>query len=170
MTNQADRSGLKVLAIVGGVLLVAQAIATAATEQNEKYAGSTGDVLSDGLLAAGLLLTLAGLEALRRTLSATMGALAIAGQLALLISIIATMAAGREALDAVFVVGTLAWLVGLIGIAITAGSGDRNWRPALALPVAGIAALGFADAGGAVLLGLVWLVLAVQPGADGPKA
>lgn len=167
-TNQADRPGLKILAIGGGVLLVAQAIATAATEQNEKYAGSTGDVLSDGLLAAGLLLTLAGLEALRRTLSARMGALAIGGQLALLISIVATMAAGREALDIVFVIGALAWLVGLIGIAVTAGrSGDRNWRPALPLPLAAIAALGFADAGGAVLLALVWLALAVRLGADG---
>lgn len=171
MTKETGRASLKTVAIGGGILLVVQAVAAAATEQSEKYAGSTGDVLSDGLLAAGLLLTLAGLEALRRALSARMGALAIAGQLALVISVVATMAAGGEALDVVFVIGTLAWLIGLIGIAVVAGrSGDRHWRPALALPLAGIAALGLADSGGVVLLGLVWLVLAARLGAGARNA
>lgn len=109
------------------------------------------------MLAAGLLLTLGGLEALRRGLSP---AAAMEGQVALLISILATVAAGREALDAVFVVGTLVWLVGLIGIAIAAArTGERSWRAAIALPLAGLAALALQDAGGAALLGLVWLVL-----------
>ena len=149
------------LTTLGAVVLVAQGVAAAATEQNTKYAGSTGDALSDGLLAAGLLLTLAGLEAVRRALSRRMAAAAIVGQVALLISILATM--GRrtqKALDAVFVVGTLVWLVGLIAIAITAARRrERHWRAAIALPLAGLAALAFQDAGGGALLGLVWLVL-----------
>lgn len=161
--GEASRPGLRILTAIGAVVLVAQGVAAAATEQNTKYAGSTGDVLSDALLASGLLLTLAGLEALRRVLTPWMAALAMAGQVALLISILATMAAGRETLDAVFVGGTLAWLVGLIGIAIAAGrSRERFWRPAIALPLTGLAALAFADAGGALLLGLVWLVVGAQ--------
>ena len=166
ITGQATKPRLKALAIGGGVLFVAQAAAAAVTEQNERYAGSRADLLSDGLLAAGLLLSLIGLEALRRMLSARMATLAIGGQLALMISIAATIAAGREALDALFVVGALAWLGGLSGIAVEAGrSGERRWRPSLALPLAGIAALAFADTGGAVVLGLVWLVLVARLGA-----
>jgi hypothetical protein len=92
-----------------------------------------------------------------------MAAVAMVGQLALLISILASMAAGREALDAVFVVGTLVWLVGLIAIAIAAArSRKRFWRPAIAVPLAGLAALAFQDAGGGALLGLVWLVLSAR--------
>ncbi|MDQ3678041.1 MAG: hypothetical protein M3401_14805 [Actinomycetota bacterium] len=163
MHGAATRPGVRMLTTLGGVVLVAQGVAAAATEQNTKYAGSTGDVLSDGLLAGGLLLTLAGLEALRRVLSRRMAALAMVGQVALLASILATVAAGREALDAVFVVGTLVWLVGLIGIAVAvARSRERFWRAAIALPLAGLAALAFQDAGGAALLGLVWIVLGAR--------
>lgn len=159
----AVRAGVRMLTAAGGVVLVAQGVAAAATEQNTKYAGSTGDALSDGLLAAGLLLTLAGLEALRRVLSRRMAAVAMVGQVALLISILATMAAGREALDVVFVVGTLVWLVGLTAIAIAAArTSERSWRPVVALPLAGLAALAFQDAGGGALLGLVWLVLSAR--------
>lgn len=163
INSAAVRPGVRMLTTIGGVVLVAQGVAAAATEQNTKYAGSTGDALSDGLLAAGLLLTLGGLEALRRGLSRRMAAAAMVGQVALLISILATVAAGREALDAVFVAGAVAWLVGLIGIAIAAArSRERLWRAAIALPLAGLAALAFQDAGGAALLGLVWLVLSAR--------
>lgn len=159
----AVRPSVRMLTTLGAVVLVAQGVAAAATEQNTKYAGSTGDALSDGLLAAGLLLTLAGLDALRRALSRRMAAAAIVGQVALLISILATVAAGHEALDAVFVAGTLVWLVGLIAIAIAAArSRQRIWRAAIALPLAGLAALAFQDAGGGALLGLVWLVLSAR--------
>ena len=171
MERHATKLGLKALAIGGGVLFVAQAAAAAATEQNEKYAGSSADLLSDGLLAAGLLLSLAGLQALRRMLRARTATLAIGGQLALLISIAATIAAGREALDALFVAGALAWLAGLTGTAVAAArSRDRRWRPALALPPAGIAALALADAGGAALLGLLWLVLTARLRVGGHSA
>ena len=163
MHSAATRPAVRMLTTLGGVVLVAQGVAAAATEQNTKYAGSTGDALSDGLLAGGLLLTLAGLEALRRVLSRPMAALAMVGQVALLASILATVAAGREALDAVFVAGTLAWLVGLIGIAVAAArSRERFWQAAIALPLAGLAALAFQDAGGAALLGLVWIVLGAR--------
>ncbi len=163
MHDAAVRPGVRMLTTLGGVVLVAQGVAAAATEQNTTYAGSTGDVLSDGLLAAGLLLTLVGLDALRRALSQRMAALAMVGQVALLISILATVAAGREALDAVFVAGTLAWLIGLIGVAIVAArSPERFWRATIALPLAGLAALALQDAGGAALLGLVWLVLGAR--------
>jgi hypothetical protein len=60
MDRTAVRPGVRMLTTFGAVVLVAQGVAAAATEQNTKYAGSTGDALSDGLLAAGLLLTLGG--------------------------------------------------------------------------------------------------------------
>lgn len=163
INSAAVSPGVRTITTVGGLVLVAQGVAAAATEQNTKYAGSTGDALADGLLAAGLLLTLAGLEALRRALSPRIAALAIVGQVALMISILATMAAGHEALDAVFVAGAVAWLVGLIGIAINAARPrERPWRATIALPLAGLAALAFHDAGGGALLGLVWLVLGAR--------
>lgn len=166
--RKASIPGVRVLTTIGAVMLVVQGVAAAVTEQNKRYAGSTGDVLSDGLLAAGLILTLAGLEALRRVLSSRTAALAMAGQIALVVAILATVAAGRELLDGVFIVGTLAWLVGLTGIAVAAARArQRRWRAALALPLTGLVALAFTDAGGAVLLGLIWLVLAIEGEAVG---
>jgi hypothetical protein len=145
------------------VVLLAQAVAAAVTEQTDRYSATTGDVLSDALLGAGLLLSLAGLEALRRSLAPRMGALAIAGQAAIVLAIAATIVAGHEALDAVYVVGTVAWLAGMVGIAVAGiRSGQRQWRVAIALPAAGVIALALADAGGAVLLGILWLVLGVS--------
>jgi hypothetical protein len=161
--QERRKPGLGALAIGGGVILVAQAIAAAVTEQSSRYSGTTGDVLSDGLLAAGLLLALGGLELARRTLAPSTGALAIAGQAAIVVAIAATVVAGREVLDAVYIIGAVAWLVGSIGIAFAAWrSADRRWRPAVALPIAALAALGLADVGGPVLLGLIWLVLGTR--------
>lgn len=163
LQRKASIPGVRMLTTIGAVMLVAQGVAAAVTEQNTRYGGSTGDILADGLLAGGLLLTLAGLEALRRVLSPRAAALATAGQIALVVAILATVAAGRELLDGVFIVGTLAWLAGLIGIAVTAArTRERRWRTAIALPLTGLAALAFAEAGGAVLLGLVWLALAIE--------
>lgn len=160
MRTEREKSSLGLLAVFGGVVLAAQAVAAAVTDQSGKYSATTGDVLSDALLGAGLLISLAGLEALRRALAPRMGAVAIAGQAAIVVAIGATIAAGHEALNVVYVVGAVAWLIGLIGIAVTAGrSGDTRWRPAMALPLVGFVALGLADAGGAVLLGIVWLIL-----------
>jgi hypothetical protein len=163
MTGAATRPGLRMLTSAGGLVLLAQGVAAATSEQHDRYAGSTGDLLSDGLLGAGLLLTLAGLERLRRRLSPRMAGLAIAGQVALVVSTLATVAAGHEVLDAVFIGGTLAWIAGLAGVAIAAArTRERMWRPAVALPLVGLVALAFADAGGAALLGLVWLVLGTR--------
>jgi hypothetical protein len=160
MRRQRTLPTLTGLAALSGVVLVAQAVVAALTDQNDRYAGSTGDALADSLLAAGLLLSLAGLVALRRTLARRTGALAIAGQATIVLAIAVTIAAGRESLDAVYIVGTVAWIVGLLGVAFLAlRSHDPRYRPAVALPVAGLLALGLADSGGAVLLGLTWLVL-----------
>ncbi len=163
--DEGGRSALGVLAIGGGGLLVTQAVAAAVTKQSTHYSATTGDVLSDGLLAAGLLMALAGLEAARRTFAPRTVALAMAGQTAIVIAILATVAAGSEALNAVYVIGTVAWVAGLVGVAVaSARSGDARWRPAIALPVVGLVALALADAGGAVLLGLIWLSLGVRVG------
>jgi hypothetical protein len=154
------KSTLGTVAIGGGLLLIIQAVAAAFTDQNESYSGSTGDAVSDVLLGSGLVLTLAALEALRHQLAPRLGALAIAGQAAIVIAIAATVVADREVLDPVYIAGAAAWLVGLIGLAVTAGrSGDARWRPAIVLPLAAFIALGLADVGGAALLGLVWVLL-----------
>ena len=161
--TSVSRASLGRLAIAGGAVLVVQAVAAAATKQNTHYAASTGDALSDVLLGAGLLLALACVEALRRILSPRVGGLAVAGQAALVVSIAATIAAGHEVLDAVYIAGTVAWFAGLVAIAVGAWrSGDRGWWPAIPLPLAALVALALADAGGAVLLGLAFVVLGAR--------
>lgn len=162
MRSERECSGLGLIVALGGLVLVAQAVAAAVTQQSEKYSGTTGDILSDALLGLGLLVSLAGLEALRRALAPRIGAVAIVGQAAIVVAIGATIAVGHEALDAVYVVGTLAWLTGLMGIAVAAvRSGEARWRPAMALPVVGVLALALVNEGGAILLGVVWLILGV---------
>ena len=148
------------VAMGGGLLLIAQAVAAAFTEQSASYSGTTGDALSDVLLGTGLILTLAGQEGLRRTLAPRSGALAMAGQTALVIAIAATVAGGRELLDPVYIVGAICLFAGSIGQAVAAArSRDPRWRPMLALPVAAVIALALADTGGAALLGLVWVLV-----------
>jgi hypothetical protein len=163
-------AGLGTLAVGGGILLVAQAVFAALTEQSSypDYAGTTGDAVSDVLFAAGLLVGLAAIEAVRRVLAPRVGVLAMAGQAGLVVASLATVAAGREALVLVYVLGTIAWLTGLVGIAVAAFRSRSNLRlPAIALPAAAFAAVAFTNAGGAVLLGLVWLVLGTRLRATG---
>ena len=153
-------TALRRAALAGGLLLVAQGVAAALTHQNSSYAGTAGDALADGLLAAGLLVTLAGIEGLRRRTAARLGALAVIGQTAIVIAIVATMVAGRDILDGVYVAGTVAWIIGEIGIVAGAiRTRQADLRPALALPIASLAALALSDSGGAVLLGLLWIAL-----------
>jgi len=163
--RETRRPELGTLALAGAILLLAQALAAAVTQQSgyPNYAGTTGDVLADALFAAGLLVGLAGLEAARRALAPRLGALAIVGQAALVIAILATVAANHDTLGGVYVAGTIAWLTGLVAIAVAAvRSRDALWLPAIALPPAGFSALAIGDAGGAVLLGLAWLVLGTR--------
>lgn len=158
--TSSTRSVAGALSVLGGLVLIGQAVAATLTDQNTSYRGSTGDVLADALLGAGLLLVLPGLQRLGATLPTRLGTLAVVGQAAIVVAIAATIAAGREALDIVYVVGAAALIVGSTGLAITSlRSRVAGWRPAIGLPIATVAALALTDAGGAVLLGLLWLLL-----------
>jgi hypothetical protein len=165
-------AGLGTLAVGGGILLVAQAVFAALTEQSSypNYAGTTGDAVSDVLFAAGLLVGLAAIEAVRGALAPRIGVLAMAGQAGLVVASLATVAANREALDLIYVLGTIAWLTGLVGVAASAFRSHSTLRsPVLALPPAAFAAVAFTNAGGAVLLGLVWLLLGARLRRGGDK-
>jgi len=141
-------------------VLIAQAVAAALTDQHAHYQGSTGDLLSDGLLCAGLVLVLPGLHRLGATLAPRFGLAAVLGQGAVAISIAATVAVGHEALDVVYIIGAAALLIG--SIAIAARAWYSQYRVAVALPMAIVAAFALADAGGAILLGLIWLALGAR--------
>jgi hypothetical protein len=148
-------------ALAAGALLIAQGVAAALTRQTETYAPTTGDVLSDGLLAAGLLVALAALDGLRRLTAPRWGVLAMAGQAAIVVAIAASMAAERDILDWLYIAGTVGWIAGQIGMVVAVVRGGRpELRPALALPLASLTALALSDSGGAILLGLTWMVLA----------
>ena len=87
-------AGLAVVAVVGGVVLLLQAIVAVATSTPDSFTGTTSGYFSDGLSAAGLFLTIAGLIALRLVRATGDGragvtaiVLACAGQLGLVVSI-----------------------------------------------------------------------------------
>ena len=152
-------AGLAQLTIVGGALLVIQAIASAFIDQSTNYSATTGDLLSDGLLGAGLLVTLAGLDSLRRTLAPRFGWFALAGQAAITLAIVATIAAAHEVLDGVYIAGTAAWLVGTVAMAVVAARTRGVDKLVVILPVACVLSLALADTGGALLLGALWIVV-----------
>jgi hypothetical protein len=153
-------NALRRAALATGCLLIAQGVAAALTRQNESYAGTTGDLLSDGLLAVGLIAGLVPLNMVRKRTTPRWGMLAMAGEAAIALAIVATIAAGRDILDGLYIAGTAAWIAGLIAIAVhVVRHRQAELRPAIALPLASLVALALTDAGGAILLGVAWIVL-----------
>ena len=87
-------AGLAAIAMVGGAVLLLQAIVAVATSTPDSFTGTTSGYFSDGLSAAGLVLTIAGLIALRLVratgdgrVGVTAIVLACVGQLGLVVSI-----------------------------------------------------------------------------------
>ena len=160
-------AGLATIAMVGGAVLLLQAIVAVATSTPDSFTGTTSGYFSDGLSAAGLVLTIAGLIALRLVRATGDGrdgvtaiVLACVGQLGLVVSIVATLAAGREVLDAVYIVAFVVWFVGLVLVAITTATAhDLPRWSAVPLPLGALTATAFWAHGGSALLGAAWIAL-----------
>ena len=98
----------RALAATAAAVLVAQGVYTLIDAPNDVYAGSTADAVADSLLTAGALLIAAALAvASRRHSGATAGGLLgmAAGFTLIAVATLATVLAGEEKLDAVFVAG-----------------------------------------------------------------
>ena len=162
---------LRPVALAGAVAFLAEGALEAVQPQAQPLT-SAADFLMEGLFAAGLLLTLAGLLELHLRQGAAAGALgtwgfrlAAVGQGALGLVALASLARGHDVLGPLFAAALLAWLVGTV---LTAVAGRRAgvvpaWA-ATALPVALVA--GFAvGAGGLLVLGLAWFAVLAALGA-----
>ena len=74
--------------------------------------------------------------------------------------IVATLAAGREVLDAVYIVAFVVWFVGLVLVAITTATAhDLPRWSAVPLPLGALTATAFWAHGGSALLGAAWIAL-----------
>jgi hypothetical protein len=109
--------------LVGSALLILGGLLAALTADQEQFRAR------EGLLTAGLLFTLAGYAAIHLThrerygrLGATSAAAAALGQALIMVSGAGTTAAGSEesggALAALFLTGFVAFILGVIGLAV----------------------------------------------------
>lgn len=150
-----------ILAAIGGGLAVVQAIAALLEAPGETFAGSRADYIADGLWAAALALTLAGLWELRHFKTgrlwqvATYGALA--GQTAIIIAVAATLAAGREVLDALFIGGFAVEVISVLILAVV----GRSLLLGLLVPAL-VLSLAFFAQGGAAAFGIVWVAISLR--------
>ena len=150
-----------ILVTIGGGLAIAQAIAALLDPPGESFTGSRADYIADALWAAALALTLAGFWNLRhfktgRTWQvATYGAMA--GQAAIAIAVIATLAAGREVLDMLFIAGFGVEIISVLILAVVA----RSLVLGLLVPAL-VLSLAFFAQGGAAAFGIVWLVISLR--------
>jgi hypothetical protein len=147
--------------MAGGGVLVLQAVVSLVDRPARTFSGSTADWLGDGLLALGLALTLPGLLALRATLATRARRLLLAvaalGQLALLVAVAATLAAGHEILSGIYVAGFAAEVVALAATAIM-----TRRLLLFALVPALVVALALFDTAGAAALGAAWIAVAAR--------
>lgn len=153
--------GRMAVGVGAAILLGAQGVASLAVPPSESnsYSGTTGDLVNNGLFAAGL--TLLGVFLLSRRpargLVGTGFAVAAVGCLMLAVSTAVTMAAGEERWDIVFIAGfglaELGWLIALFG--------QRTLGIATLLPGL-VLTLAFFDSAGGIALGLATLLVALE--------
>ncbi len=159
-------TSLRLAAGIGGLAFIAEGATELAHTQAHRFA-SVGDYLIEAALAAGLLLTLAGLLALHLRQERDTGQLgawsfrvAAAGQGALGVVALATLLRGHDALGPVFPIALVAWLLGTVVFAFAtyrAAVLPRWVAPTLPVAIIVSVALGH---GGTIALGAAWLVLA----------
>ena len=156
---------LALVAILGGALyLVAGVVQLANPGQADPFSRNS-DYLIEALRALALLLTLAGFVALHLLQAGGYGGprgwtgfrAAIVGQGAILVSALATLAAGAPTLGAISVLGTFVLLVALalLSVATHKAAILPGWSAYL---VAALAAFVFGEPG-TVVVGLVWIAL-----------
>jgi hypothetical protein len=158
---------LRALTVTGGLAFIAEGGLELAHHQHDHF-GGVADYMTEAAFATGLLLTLAGFLAVHlrqerdlRPLGTWAVRVALAGQGTLGVIALATLARGHDALGPLFPIAVLAWAAGTIAYAVATHKArvfPRWTAPTLALgTVAGIAL----NPGGTLLLGALWLTLAV---------
>ena len=156
-------------ALIGGVLYAVTGIMSLFAPQEEVFNSFTDYLIEVLFVLAllGTLLAIAGLHVLHRERYGRLGAAgsltAFVGHALLLVAAIATTLAGREALDMVFFLGSLAALVGLVLLgATTLRARVLPWWCG-ALLIAGLPLSVVLDVtargSGGILLGVVWALV-----------
>lgn len=131
-------------------LMLAQAVASLSLPPSPTYSGTTGDVVNDSLFAAGLIVLAGFLLQHDRAKSAWFsGGLATSALGCVLLSVaaLATVAAGAERWDIIFVAGFVLTQLGWLAAAI----GGRSLGAAVLMPGM-VLCLAFFDAGGGLAL------------------
>jgi len=165
--NTPNTRRLAALAIARGMAFIVLAWIGATNPPFHGHLDTTVEYRSDAFLSAALVLTIAGLVALRRLQGAPRGAVetAVAGQLLLLIGVGAGLALGEVPswFAAVGVPGNLLWLIGTVRI------GRHTWRvrvfprwTAVAIGLTVPAGIVLGEFGGGVLPGVLWIYLGLR--------
>jgi hypothetical protein len=145
------------LTTVTAVGMVVLGILTLAAPPHARFSGSGADYAADAVWAVLLAVSVPALVALGRgsgRAGRAAAAAAALGQAALALSVAATVAAGREVLDALFVAGFALELVGLVVLAAAA-----RRAVVLALVPGLVIALALFGHGGTIALGAAWLAV-----------
>jgi hypothetical protein len=152
------------LIALGALLLAIDGVIAIATHQGPKFAGTSSDYVVESIFAAGLVAGLAvPLELARRAegrASAISGWVAALSQACVATAVLVTVIESKEALNRVYIVGTLLWIAGSLALGL---SRPRHRWQAIALVPAVIIALAFFGVGGTLALALVWALIAARP-------
>ena len=146
---------------IGGGLAIVQAVATVFDPPGESFTGSRADYIADALWAAALAMTLAGFWNLRHVKAGRTWQIAtyaaLAGQTLIAIAVAATLAAGREVLDVLFIAGFAVEVIAVIVLAVA----GRSLMLGLLVPAL-VLSLAFFGQGGAAAFGIVWVVISLR--------
>jgi hypothetical protein len=157
---------LQLFAGVGALTFVASGATEVVHHQGDPLKTATDYGIEVGL-AAGLLLTLAGLYKLHLQQERDLSSFGIwafrvaaCGQAVLGIVAAATILRGQDALGPLFPLGVLAWAGGTLAYAVTTAKAAvlPRWVP-VALAVGTLAGIAV-NPGGTIIVGVLWLALA----------
>jgi FtsH-binding integral membrane protein len=143
--------------IIGGGLLVLTGVLCVATGVHDKFTGDRSDAIVECIWAVALLMSPVALSFSTRALdirARVSGRLILAGQAAIALAILATVVAGHEVWNVVYVAGFGITVVAILAYAVL----TRRWIVLVLAPALVLALAAFA-AGGPILLGLAWLAV-----------
>jgi hypothetical protein len=148
---------------LGAVLMGLDGLILIPTHQSADFTGTTSDYIVESIFGAGLLAGLATpLELARRAGGRAASAaawLSALGQACVATSVLVTVIGGRDVLDTLYLVGTVAWIAGLVALAIAA---PRVRATALITIPAVVVALALFGGGGPLALALAWGAVAAR--------
>jgi hypothetical protein len=151
----------RLIGIIGGGLLVLTGVLCLATGVHDTFAGDNSDAIVESIWAVALLLSPVTLSSSSRALDTrprVAGRLILVGQAAIALAILATVVAGHEVWNAVYIAGFGITIVATLTFAVL----TRRWIVLLLLPAL-VLALAFFTAGGPILLGAAWLAVDQAP-------